>query len=328
MIFIRDARLSDHAALLELARLLDTVNLPSDGKEVAALLERSEASFAGRVPPESRVYVFVLEEDGRLGGTCSIHAQHGTRRAPHVYFDVLEESRYSETLDVQRSHRVLRIGYDFDGPTEIGGLVLRPELRAARLGRFLAFVRFAFMASRREAFRDQVLAELLPPLEPDGRSLLWEHLGRRFTGLSYQEADRLSVHNKEFIRALFPQDPICASLLPEEVRGLIGRVGPSAAPVERMLRGVGFDYARRIDPFDGGPHFVARTDAITPVRSTFRARARAGQGEARAIVATGERGYRACLAAYSPAGDEVVVSPEALATVGASSGDALWVTPL
>ena len=95
----------------------------------------------------------------------------------------------------------------------------------------------------------------MPPLEADGTSLLWESVGRRFTGLSYQEADRLSQDNKEFIRALFPQDPLYASLLPPHVQELIGKVGPDTRGVEKMLREVGFTYAHRIDPFDGGPAF-------------------------------------------------------------------------
>ena len=112
----------------------------------------------------------------------------------------------------------------------------------------------------------------MPPLEPDGTSLLWEALGRKFTGLSYQEADRLSQDNKEFIRALFPQDPIYASLLPRRVQELIGQVGPDTKGVEKMLREVGFSYADRIDPFDGGPHFHARTDEISLVRQARTAR--------------------------------------------------------
>jgi arginine N-succinyltransferase len=39
-----------------------------------------------------------------------------------------------------------------------------------------------------------------------------------------------------------------------------------------MLRRIGFHYAERIDPFDGGPHFVARTDEITLVKDTRKAR--------------------------------------------------------
>ena len=213
-----------------------------------------------------------------------IFAQHGSRRAPHVFFDVLEEERYSETLDRHFAHRVLRIGYNYKGLTEIGGLVVRPEFRRhpERLGRLLMSVRFLYIARHRAAFRDEVLSELMPPLEPDGTSLLWESLGRQFTGLTYQEADRLSQDNKEFIRALFPQDPLYASLLPAHVQELIGQVGPETKAVEKMLREIGFSYAHRIDPFDGGPHFHARTDDITLVRATRTARV--ADAEARAAA--------------------------------------------
>jgi arginine N-succinyltransferase len=141
-------------------------------------------------------------------------------------------------------------------------------------------VRFLYIARHRAAFRDDVLSELMPPLEPDGTSLLWESLGRRFTGLTYQEADRLSQDNKEFIRTLFPQDPLYASLLPPHVQELIGQVGPETKAVEKMLREVGFAYAHRIDPFDGGPHFQARIDDVTLVRSTRVGRVGEGGGAA------------------------------------------------
>jgi hypothetical protein len=123
------------------------------------------------------------------------------------------------------------------------------------------------MAMYRGLFRDSVIAELMPPLLSDGRSRLWEHLGRRFTGLSYQEADKLSHDNKEFIISLFPQD-IQASLLPDDVQELIGEVGEDTKGVKRMLENVGFEYSHRIDPFDGGP----------PLRVQDR-RHHGGQGE-------------------------------------------------
>jgi arginine N-succinyltransferase len=43
-----------------------------------------------------------------------------------------------------------------------------------------------------------------------------------------------------------------------------------------MLRAVGFRYARRVDPFDGGPHFVAPTDEVSLIRESRRARVRGG----------------------------------------------------
>jgi len=275
---IRDIAPEDLNDLQRAAAHLDSVNLPDDREALARIIERSRRSFAavaaGASEPaaKDRCFVFVAtdRDSGEVVGTSMIFPQHGSRKAPHVYFDVLEEERYSETLDRHFVHRVLRIGYNYKGLTEIGGLVVRPDFRRHpdRIGRLLMSVRFLYIARHRAVFRDEVLSELMPPLEPDGTSLLWESLGRRFTGLSYQEADRLSQDNKEFIRSLFPQDPLYASLLPAHVQQLIGEVGPGTKAVEKMLREVGFSYAHRIDPFDGGPHFQARTDDITLVRAT------------------------------------------------------------
>ena len=49
-----------------------------------------------------------------------------------------------------------------------------------------------------------------------------------------------------------------------------------------MLRRIGFDYAEQIDPFDGGPHFIATTDEIAVVKDAQEVEVRAGDG-------TGER---------------------------------------
>jgi arginine N-succinyltransferase len=273
---LRDIAREDLADLQETAVHLDTVNLPNDRQALERIIDVSLRSFSGQLPQADRCFVFVVRDEARgtIVGTSMIFAQHGSRRSPHVYFDVIEEERYSETLDRHFAHRLLRIGYNYKGLTEIGGLVVRPEYRGheQHLGRLLSFVRFLYIAIHRELFCDEVVSELMPPLEADGTSLLWEALGRRFTGLTYQEADALSRQNKEFIRTLFPQDPLYATLLPANVQALIGQVGPETKGVERMLRAIGFEYAHRIDPFDGGPHFHARTDSISLVRSVQRAR--------------------------------------------------------
>ena len=206
MLLIRDVNAGDLDGLTAVACHLDSVNLPNDRDRLRAIIAASEDSFRGRRDVADRRFVFVLVDpsDGRLLGTSMIFAQHGSRRSPHVFFDVLDEERYSQTLDRHFNHRVLRIGFSYNGLTEIGGLVVLPEARRhpEQLGKLLFGVRFLYIALHRAMFRDDVLSELMPPLEPDGTSLLWEALGRKFTGLSYQEADRLSHENKEFIRAI------------------------------------------------------------------------------------------------------------------------------
>lgn len=279
MFVIRDARMDDLPGLKALAAVLNTVNLPNDEEALRELLDLSVRSFAARVKkPQQREYLFVMEDTTtqKLVGTSQIIAQHGTREAPHIYFDVLDEERYSDSIDRHFSHKVLRIGFDHDGPTEIGGLVLDPSLRRnpGKLGKQLSFVRFVFMAMHRPWFRPTIIAELLPPLVDGNKSVLWEALGRRFTGLDYLEADRISKTNKEFIKGLFPSGLIYATLFDEGAQKVIGEVGPQTEGVKKMLTAIGFAPVGRIDPFDGGPHFEANADDVWPLTKTRAGTAR------------------------------------------------------
>ena len=345
MFLIREAAAEDLDGLFDVAAYLDSVNLPHDRARLREIIAASEASFAGQCDVADRRFVFVLTEAGndrgndRVLGTSMIFAQHGSRRAPHVFFDVLDEERYSQTLDRHVTHRVLRIGYNYKGLTEIGGLVVHPDRRndPGQLGKLLFHVRFLYIALHRALFRDDVLSELMPPLQPDGTSLLWEALGRKFTGLSYQEADRLSHENKEFIRALFPEEPSYATLLPAEVQTLIGEVGPQTKGVEKMLRRAGFHYAHRIDPFDGGPHFQARLDEVLPVRATRRARVADGPvaaPTARFLIAPDDgelpvpRSFRAVALAASVEDGLVALPPAARAALGVEPGGPVAVLPI
>lgn len=340
MFLIRESFHQDVDQILEVAKHLDTVNLPAEKGEIEKQLALSAKSFAGEVPPLEREYLFVLEDKGtgRIAGTSIIHAQHGTRRSPHVFFRLQKDERYSETLDRYMVHQYLQLGYNYDGPTEIGGLILLPEYRGhpESLGKTLSYVRFLFIAMNRGEFRDRVISELLPPLEADGTSRMWKHLGKRFTGLSYLEADRLSKHNKEFIKSLFPHTPIYTALLPEDVRREIAQVGPATKGVEKMLRRVGFRPAQTIDPFDGGPHFIADTDRISLVAGARRVSVRpidsADSGRPRAIVAATAAEpphFRAVATRLVPEGDGAAGIPEAARqALGVGEGDRVWMVPL
>lgn len=341
MFLIRESFEEDVDQILEVAHHLDTVNLPADRGHIERILARSAASFSETIPTAQREYLFVLEdvEKRRAIGTSMIHAQHGTRRSPHVFLQVLKEERYSETLDRYLVHECLRLAYNYDGPSEIGGLILLPEYRRhpESLGKLLSYARFLFIAMHRILFRDQVISELMPPLEPDGTSRLWNHFGKNFTGLTYGEADLLSKDNKEFIRALFPHSLIYTSLFPEEVRQVIGVVGPDTRGVEKMLRRIGFEYAHQIDPFDGGPHFIAETDRVTLVRDARPVElvARRPEGPDRwAIVAveappgTRRPRFRAAGTRVTgwngAAGSLLGIAPELLDRLSGSEGERAW----
>ncbi|HTP28193.1 MAG TPA: arginine N-succinyltransferase [Anaeromyxobacteraceae bacterium] len=277
MLLLRDTHRGDLRALKGLATELNSVNLPDDERALSEIVDASSRSFAGKVrAPLERSYVFVLEEPrtGRVLGTSMIVAQHGTKESPCTFFDVSEREHYSSTLDRHFRHKVLSIGYHFDGPTEVGGLVVGSQDRGSteKPGKQLAYVRFLFLAMHRERFRDKVLAELMPPLLPDGRSPFWESCGKRFTGLDYQEADKKSRANKEFIQQLFPPGDLYATLFPPRVQKLLGTVGPQTQGIRHLLERIGFRYVDRIDPFDGGPHYEAKVEDITLVRAYRRLR--------------------------------------------------------
>lgn len=340
---IRGSMLEDEDQILEIARHLDTVNLPDDREGVRQILDVSHRSFTGAIKDtKRRQYVFVLVDrtKDKVIGTSMIFGQLGRRDAPYIYLDVIDEERYSQTLDRHFEHTILKIGYSYNGPSEIGGLVLDPAYRRVpeRLGTFLSYVRFLFIKMHREWFRDELLAELLPPLEKDGTSHLWNALGRQFTGLTYSEADRLSRQNKEFIRGLFPEGTIYASLLPKDAQAVIGKVGAQTRGVEKLLRRIGFRYGERVDPFDGGPHFTAMTDEVTLVVSSRRLPVdglldeRLARTKEKAVVASegADRPFfRAMLATFDAHADETCsIGAGAARALGLDVGSEAWVLPL
>lgn len=271
MFLLREVRPSDLDELEELAGRLNTLNLPANRDVLKKLIDYSRASFGHKFEdPFDREYVFVLRDisSDRVIGTCMIIAQHGSYERPSVYFNVREEQKYSSTLEAHFKHRLLQLSLNFDGPTEIGGLILHPDYRGhpLKLGKLLAFVRFLYIGMHPKMFRDELVAELLPPLRNDGTSDLWDALGRNFTGLDYMTADKLSRQNIEFIQNLFPFTPIYTALLPDHVAAQIGQVGEPTKPVERMLEKIGFRWDHSIDPFDGGPTFRAHTLQCEAVR--------------------------------------------------------------
>src|SRR4029079_18926635 len=99
---IRDIAPEDLDDFQKAAVHLDSVNLPDDREALAQIIERSprslsaSASGAAEPPAKDRCLVFVAAalDGGGVVGTSMIFPQHGRRKEPHVYFDVLEEERY------------------------------------------------------------------------------------------------------------------------------------------------------------------------------------------------------------------------------------------
>lgn len=271
MFTLRSVQSKDLKDLYKLSNIMTFINLPADEDLIREKIESSQRSFKNPGTDLSKnYYIFVLEnfETGEILGVSMIHAQHGTDVEPHFYLTVGQEAKFSQTINTGFVHGTLKLGLDYNGPTEIGGLILDPDFRGHKdkLGKQLSFVRFLFMAIHPERFKPMIHSELMPPFDKNGNSPLWEAVGRRFMNMNYQEADVLSRNNKEFILSLFPSENIYQTLLPMEAREAIGKVGKETEPVKKMLESIGFKYTYEVDPFDGGPHYRCPLKDIKPIK--------------------------------------------------------------
>lgn len=313
---IREATPADAPQILRLARLLDSINLPTEKDDLTTFIRRSVLSFRGKTKErQDSVYLFILEEcvTRRIAGTALIIAKHGTPESPHFYLEMATDQRYSKTLKKMFSHVYLMLRRSMDGPTEVGGLIVDPAFRQhpAKIGKQISFVRFLYLAMHTERFEDEVIAEMMPPLTKAKESLFWECYGRRVTGLSFREADKLSTKDKEFIDALFPPIPLYVCMFPVEVQEQLATVGPDTQGAVHLLEKIGLRFLRHVDPFDGGPYYGAKVKDVTLVQQFRRYRLvadRSGRGgEPNTGLLIGWEGNKGFCAAYIHAQPEASV---------------------
>lgn len=275
MFILRSVTLSDLDDLYTLSGKVTFINLPHDRDIIEQKVTSSLKSFKSPSDDLSKNYfIFVLEDTttNKVIGVSMIHAQHGTEEEPHFYLEVDQEHKFSKSINTGFVHGTLKLGYETNGPTEIGGLVVDPDYRGnpEKLGKQISFIRFLYMAMYPQRFKQTIHSELMPPLDSDGNSPLWESIGRKFMNMDYNQADVLSRNNKEFILSLFPTENIYMTLLPPEARNAVGEVGDETKPVKKMLESIGFHYTNQVDPFDGGPHYQALMGEVSLIKNKMK----------------------------------------------------------
>lgn len=334
MFLVRQARQDDVSALLRLARTVHSGNIPADAIALQERVERSEASFKGTEGQDDAIYVLALEDtaSGNVIGTSCLVAGKGGPGRPRLGLQVRRREHYSDDLQTGQVHVTVQLVKDTSGPTEVGGLVLSSAWRGSkhRLGSLLSKSRFALVGLHPERFSARMIGEIMGDLTPDGRTMLWDHLGRRFINLSYEEADRFSRTSREFITSLFPEGEIHVSLLPAEARRLIGRVNPDAVPAMNMLQRMGFKEFDEVDPFDGGPNLEAVRDEIPLVKATRRctlAGTLDGDGEEMLIAVTAAESFALVRSEAKVQDGQIYMSAESIDTLGVAVGDDVGVTP-
>ncbi|MDE2404918.1 MAG: arginine N-succinyltransferase [Sphingomonadales bacterium] len=302
-------------------------NLPPDRRALKAKLERAAASFAreGDTLADDQ-YVFVLEAGpgGQVIGTCQVFAQVGSSWPFYSYRrGVLSQT--SKALGRSFRAEMLSLCTDLDGCTEVGGLYLLPDERAAGTGALLARSRYLFIAMHRPRFADRTIAELRGAHDETGGSPFWDGVAGRFFGMSFREADDFNaVHGNQFIADLMPKHPLYLAMLPETALAAIGVPHNSGRAAMRMLENEGFTHEHYIDIFDGGPTMVAQTDRIATVQAARTQPVLAVREPAHAelsLVATGHLGSFRCTFGHIEATREgVILDPTAAAALGVVPG--------
>src|SRR5580765_209508 len=111
---IRSVREEDLDELHRLAKLVYFINLPADRDILKEKISISTESFSGTIVDKfAREYILVMEdlENHTIVGTSMIIARHGNAASPHMYFELKEVQKYSETIHSGFIHKVLRLKF-------------------------------------------------------------------------------------------------------------------------------------------------------------------------------------------------------------------------
>ncbi|MBN1612700.1 MAG: arginine N-succinyltransferase [Polyangiaceae bacterium] len=294
MLIVRPSHLDDLKTVTDLARLAGPgfTSLAVGDATLAERLEASVASFGADVKtPGSEVYVLMLGDTatGHVVGIGAIKAQVGLK-VPFFSYRRTTLAQCSSAVGRRFDMDALYPVNEAAGTTEVGTLFVCPDARGSGAGGLVARTRYLLMAVAPQRFGERVIAELRGVVDAEGRSPFWEALGRPFFRMDFEEADRLSSMDNQFISDLLPTHPVYLDLLPEAARAVVGVAHPEGRAARKLLEAEGFRYRGLVDVFDAGPLLSARKERINTFRKsqelTVRVTAPPAAHAARAIVAT------------------------------------------
>ena len=333
---VRAARASDIDALLALAEAGGSglTNLPADRDVLAAKLAASVVALADPAAREGGAAVLLMTEIGtRIVGTACVFARVGADW-PFYSYRLTRQAAKSRAVGRAKAQILLNLVNDFDGECEIGGLFVDPAARGSGVGGLTARARYLFIATHRDWFRSRVIAELRGYQDADGRSPVWEAVGRHFYDMDFDEADRCNaVSGNQFIADLGPRSPLYRALLPAAAQAALGRPHDDGRAAYDMLIAEGFRADDYVDIFDGGPTLVADIDAVRTVREA-RTDAVAAVDDSRAgsrstLAAAGHGAeFRAACAPVATDAHGAVIGTALASALGVAAGDALLHTAL
>jgi arginine N-succinyltransferase len=290
-------------------RAIGISSLPADRDALADRLRRSAHAFATDDDASGEeIYWFVLEDRRRGGhiiGTSGIAAAAGFHDRFHCYRNEFIVQA-SPALGARHRVHTLHLSHDLTGVTLLTGFHIEAGYAGTIAPQLLSRARLLFIAGNPGRFASDRIASENPGLaDPNGRCPFWDAIGRRFFGMDFASAERLT-HGpaKSLITDLMPQTPIYVNLLPEESQWAIGQLHPVAELPFEILLDEGFEAETWLNVFDGGPTVEARLAMLRTVRRlrTWRAGdgAASGRNDGSASGSGSARGRDALPASPEP----------------------------
>ncbi|MCA2018793.1 arginine N-succinyltransferase [Vibrio tritonius] len=333
MIILRPARLSDLSQLERLAKESGTMvsTLPDKKESLVRKIERSVASFAQDVvTPGEESYFFVLEESltGQVVGTGAINALSGYR-APFYAFrnDMLIHS--SRELNVHSRVHALSLTHDLSDHSNLCSFYVVASLLKTLYPALITLGRLLYMSVEQQRFTNEWMAVLPGLCDEKGRAPFWEHVGRKFVGLNYDEVEFLNnTKESTFIAELMPHYPLYVPLFDEEAQLALGMVNPKAELQCNLLSGQGFEPDKYVEIFDGGPILSATRSTLSiwqeHRQATLSLGAVPADAELHLIGFNTDKGFVAFISPCQVKGDKLKLESAVAKQVGLKSKLKVW----
>lgn len=272
MFIIRPIKIEDLDTLFAFAEraVIGMHSLPKNREALRKRIETSVDSFKKNVhSPQDEMYIFVVEniETKEIVGTCAINARTGSPD-PLYFYKIKTIHPHSSEAIVPKELLMLQVVNYTNGPSEVCGIYMKPEMRKERLGHLLSLSRFLFIACFPQRFKRTIIAQMRGVIDvKNNTSPFWEGLGINFTNLSFLDVQKKMATNHSFINDILPQSPVYVSLLPKFSQKVMEKVHISTKPAFKMLLNQGFKLSGEIDVFDGGPIVKAEIHEIETIKN-------------------------------------------------------------
>ncbi len=308
MYLLREAKLEDIDQLLELSKVGMT-SLPTRKEEMLKKIEHSIASFASDSSNPTGCYLFSLEDtqNRKVVGTSAISAVG----SPAPTFRIVVEPLPDVTIPHPHDSTLLELHADRDGASELCGLVLAESAQSKGIGHLLSKGRLLYIADHLSRFETSLFADIRGVISHEGHSIFWEGIGKTFCPLSFAEIEEIYRTKPKELFPLFPSHPIYLSLLPKEVRDVVGVPHEKSEGALQLLIKEGFHITDEIHPLDGGPRVQAPLLGIKSIREAKVARVvnKEPENGFRSLIARTSGTFLACQATVEELADSVLAIP-------------------